>query len=170
MKIVSQSTIQKSLTSMEKMGEKEISALVQSFADEQPVVMAYLMAQEEGFSESDFDHLIDLVLIIFLCYKKECGKLRELSVEEVQTMDEKQMDRLESLDAMSEADLEAEMISTMDNAKQPFLLEFITEELVSMEEQKIIEDESGAASFFTPLQLVIDLFDAAANSSFLKIV
>ena len=51
-----------------------------------------------------------------------------------------------------------------------FLLEFITESLAVREESEEIEDESGGAAFFSPLQLLIDMLDSAGNGSFLKIV
>ena len=38
---------------MDAMKEEAISKLVQSFADEQPGIMAFIMAQEEDFSDDD---------------------------------------------------------------------------------------------------------------------
>jgi hypothetical protein len=170
MKIVSQKTIDSTISYMDEMKEEDVSKLVQSFADEQPGVMALIMAQEEDFSENDFDALIDLTLLIFLCFKNECGKMRTLTIEEVEAMDDKQMAHLEYLETLNEVDLEIEMSNVIVNSKQPFILEYITEELTIREEEGEFEDESGAAYFFPQLQLVIDLFDAAANGSFLKIV
>jgi hypothetical protein len=170
MKIVSQKTIDKTLASMDKMGEEEVAALVQSFADEQPAIMTFILAQEEEFTDDDFDSLIDLTLMIFLCFKNECGRVRSVGIEEVETFADKQMEHLERMEMMTESELEAEMAATIDRAKQPFLLEYITEELAVREEEGSIDDPSGGAYFFPHLQLVIDLLDAAANGSFLKIV
>jgi hypothetical protein len=170
MKVVSQKTIDRTLASMDKMVEEDVAELVQSFADEQPSIMVFLLAQEEDFTDNDFDILVDLALVIFLCFKNECGKVRTVGVEEVESFADKQMENLQRLETLSEIELEAEMAATIDNAKQPFLLEYITEELAAREEEDGIEDESGGAHFFPPLQLVIDIMDAAANGSFLKIV
>ena len=77
------------------------------------------------------------------------------------------MDYLESL---SEVDLEIEMANTIQNSKQPFILEYITEELSIREEEGEFDDESGAAYFFPTLQLVIEMLDSAANAGFMKVV
>jgi hypothetical protein len=170
MKIVSHKTIDNTISQMDEMKEEDVSKLVQSFADEQPGVMALIMAQEDDFSEDDFNSLIDLTLLIFLCFKNECGKMRTLAIEEVEAMDDKQMAHLDYLETLNEVDLEIEMASVIQNSKQPFMLEYITEELSIREEEGEFEDESGAAYFFPTLQLVIDLLDSAANGGLLKVV
>ena len=96
--------------------------------------------------------------------------MRTLEIEEVEEFANAQISHFQKLEEMSDVDLEIEMANTLTNAKQPFLLECITEELAVLEEEGLIEDESGAAYFFPTLQLVIDLLDAAANSSYLRIV
>lgn len=170
MKIVSHKTIDNTISQMDEMKEEDVSKLVQSFADEQPGVMALIMAQEEDFSDEDFNSLIDLTLLIFLSFKNECGKMRTLAIEEVEAMDDKQMEHLDYLETLNEVDLEIEMASVIQNSKQPFMLEYITEELSIREEEGEFEDESGAAYFFPTLQLVIDLLDSAANGGLLKVV
>ena len=170
MKIVSHKTIDTTISEMDAMKEEAISKLVQSFADEQPGIMAFIMAQEEDFSDDDFNSLIDLTLLIFLCFKNECGTIRTLTIEEVEAMDDKQLAYLDYLESLSEVDLEIEMANTIQNSKQPFILEYITEELSIREEEGEFDDESGAAYFFPTLQLVIEMLDSAANAGFMKVV
>lgn len=170
MKVVSHTTIDNTLATMELMEEGEMNTLVQTFADEQPAIMTFLMAQEQDFSESDFDILIHLTLVIFMSFKNECGRMRNVQIDEVEAFEQRQLEHLNYLESLDEYALEEEMAATIDNAKQPFLLEYVTEELASREEEGEIEDKSGGAYLFPPLQLLIDLFDSAANSSFLKIV
>lgn len=170
MKIISPKTIDKAMESMDSMNDQDLKQLVEVLAEEQPALMAFLLSQDEDFSEADFDNMVHLALIVFQCFKLEFKKMRTLEIEEVEEFANAQISHFQKLEEMSDVDLEIEMANTLTNAKQPFLLECITEELAVLEEEGLIEDESGAAYFFPTLQLVIDLLDAAANSSYLRIV
>jgi hypothetical protein len=170
MKIVSHKTIDQTITQMDDMNEADVSQLVKLFVDEQPGIMAMVMSLEEDFTDDEFDSLVDLTLLIFMCFKNECGKIRTLTIEEVEALDDKQMAHLEYLETLSEVDLEIEMANVIQNSKQPFLLEYITEELAIREEEGEFGEDSSAAYFYPPLQLVIDLMDHAANAGLMKVV
>lgn len=169
-KIISHKVIDRAIAELDSMSERQVESLIKDFGDKQPALTVYIMAHESSYSENDFDLLINMALLVYHCYRLEFPSMRSIQIDEVEAYEQKQEEDMIRMERMTDSEMEAEMARTVHAAKQPFLLEFLTESLAMREEAEEIEDESGGAAFFSPMQLLIDMLDSAGNGSFLKIV
>lgn len=169
-KIISHKVIDRAIAELDSMNERQVESLIKDFGDKQPALTVYIMSHESSYSENDFDLLVNMALLVYHCFRLEFASMRSIQIDEVEAYEQKQEDDLIRMERMTDSEMEAEMARTVHSAKQPFLLEFITESLAVREDSDEIEDESGGAAFFSPLQLLIEMLDSAGNGSFLKIV
>lgn len=172
MKTVSGDSLRGAINLVEDLDENSAMALMGEFAEVQPTMFVYMMSLEDLFDETeDFQSLIHLAIVIWLTFKNEFGSIPRIMEPDIVEWEQRSIANLGSIDEVPEDELMEKAIEMLAQEIQPVLMHFITEELVSMEEEGELEGgEDAAGQMFPILKMLIELMDDMMNRPRLRIV
>lgn len=172
MKIVQERSLLQAVERMDHLDEQKAHALMEEFTEKQPQVLGYVMALEEEFSDTgDFQALLHLVVTIWLSFQFEFGSMPRVQQDHIVAKEQTSVAEMMDMSGMNEDQLIQTAIDMFSNVVQPILIQFVSDELVILEEEGELSDgENAASQMFPILKLVVELFDDAINKPNLRIV
>jgi len=160
MKTIPIETVEEIWGRIAQASESESQALAQRMQKEQPVIMIYLLAMDEGlFEETERGRLIELGAILWQAMAAaERGK-RMITETEVEQAEEANLKWLEELDAGRETDFLAGVRGLLQGYNQMPLLGALLEALMQGHEEapELAPENIGMALVY--LKTVIDCLD-----------
>ncbi|MBT3234729.1 MAG: hypothetical protein HN353_02140 [Bdellovibrionales bacterium] len=146
--------------------ESKAESFLESFALKQPSIVEFLSVLTEEFSEEMQELTHYMGLIVYNCYLRSFGDMRELSANEIGKLFEQENDRLEKL-SETEGD-ESEVEDDLSNYSQPALIQFIVETLFDLESEESGDEDSlddqDKGYIFMLLKVEIDCLDRSINN------
>jgi len=103
------------------LSDKDLKQLVEKAALEQPALFVFVATYYEGLKEDDSKELfLQLIYSIWIAYQNKYKLKRQLSIEEIESMDEEEERRLNNLYQDEEAMI-SEVLKRMTQHPQPEL-------------------------------------------------
>ena len=159
MKIVSEEIIENVLQRMEDIKERDAPGLITRMGEEQPIVLAYLMAYAKDLTEDEQGLLVLLGLNIWQMMSEDGPHPAKVSEEVIEEMEDKNVQMVEYQAEEFEfvQDDIAERLITGYNQRNilMYMLESIMEE---PEDERVIQGDN-IGIFMLCLKTVIDCFD-----------
>ncbi|MBN2090483.1 hypothetical protein JW964_12790 [candidate division KSB1 bacterium] len=161
MKPISARIVEKIRIEMSQSMPVEIPEIIEQFADDQPLILAFLMsAYDDILNQVELEALLYLGVAVWKMMRhgrKIPAMVTEKRLDEVEATNLKM---LEYLDGESERDFENTVRMIIDNYNQVEVLRFVIEEL--MEESEDDEDfrDENIGIMMIALKTVIDCLDS----------
>lgn len=132
--------------------EQEVAIL----GEKQPVLLGYVLSEDfELLTNEEREWLLYLVLVVWKATEKVHGKIGPLSKNALETAEEANWERLESVTAKRFRD---RMTPFFDNYDQEDLLAFVEDSLTEDEEDtQAVVTKEGREPMFVALKSVIDV-------------
>ena len=132
--------------------EQEVAIL----GEKQPVLLGYVLSEDfELLTNEEREWLLYLVLVVWKATEKVHGKIGPLSKNALETAEEANWERLESVTAKRFRD---RMTPFFDNYDQEDLLAFVEDSLTEDEEDtEAVVTKEGREPMFVALKSVIDV-------------
>lgn len=134
--------------------------MAQKMQEEQPALMVYLLAQEENLdSAEEPGWLMQLGCFVWFVFLQQGNKLREVSPEQIEKVEDKNIRYLENLDQGSEIDHMDASKRLITSYNQAPLLGFLIEMLMQNDEDapELAGDDIGMGLLI--LKTVVDCLD-----------
>ncbi|MEM7041038.1 MAG: hypothetical protein AAF570_29005 [Bacteroidota bacterium] len=172
MKIVQEHSLIATVERMDALDDIEAQALMERFAEKQPYVLGYIMAMEEDFDDlDDFQHLLQLVVTIWLAFMEEFGSLPVVREDQIEQKETRAIKAIQGMDNLTEDQMIEVALKMFEELVQPVLLQFVSDELISLEEEgALAKGEIAAGQMFPILKMIVELFDDAVNRPSMRIV
>jgi hypothetical protein len=134
--------------------------IAQTFADEQPAAMAYLMSRAENLSGDDEAELLLYIgNVIYLSCKKSKDDLVEMSAATIDQAEEVFLTQMKAIADMSEEDARAGFGPIFE--AQPDLSTYLVGWIEQLSEDGV--DEESINAIYSILQVLVNAFDMAMN-------
>lgn len=135
--------------------------IAQSFADQQPAAMAYLMSRAENLGNDDEAELLLYIgNVIYLSCKKSKEDLAEVSAEAVDQAEDVFLNQMREIAEMSEEDARAGFGPIFD--AQPDLSTYLVGWIEQLSEDGV--DEESINAMYSILQVLVNAFDMTMNA------
>lgn len=158
MQIVSDDIIQEVLQEQAEMDFLETERLIAQMSREQPALLAYLMASnEEHYNFEEKQLLLFLGINISQMLKKNQQTLRQVSMENIEAAQEKNIQMFEYLEKELPSDFESTTEMIFKGYNQKHVLRYIIETLFQDDDPHIRPDRKGL--IFFDLKTVLDCLD-----------
>ena len=160
MKPISARIVEKIRIKMSQSMPEEIPEIIEQFADDQPLILAFLMsAYDDILNQVELEALLYLGVAVWKMMRhggRPSAMVSEKRLDEVEAINLKM---LEYLDGESERDFENTVRMIIDNYNQVEVLRFVIEEL--MEDSEDDEDfrDENIGIMMIALKTVIDCLD-----------
>ncbi len=165
MKPISADIVKSTWQRMAAMPPLEAPKLVDRMGQEQPVVMAYLMAVDHDlFNQEEREQLFYLGLVVWQIMSQGSAPLSRVTEKALDKAEEANMKMIESLMEAAEPDFTETTRTMIDNYGQPEVLRYVVEALVEAAEDEDIRDENMGIMMLD-LKTVIDCFHAQGREA-----
>ena len=136
--------------------EADFEQEVATLGEKQPVLLGYVLSEDfELLTNEEREWLLYLVLVVWKATEKVHGKIGPLSKNALETAEEANWERLESVTAKRFRD---RMTPFFDNYDQEDLLAFVEDSLTEDEEDtETVVTKEGREPMFVALKSVIDV-------------
>ena len=136
--------------------EADFEQEVAIFGEKQPVLLGYVLSEDfELLTNEEREWLLYLVLVVWKATESVHGKIGPLSKNALETAEEANWERLESVTAKRFRD---RMTPFFDNYDQEDLLAFVEDSLTEDEEDtEAVVTKEGREPMFVALKSVIDV-------------
>jgi len=158
MKVVTDDIIQDVLNEQEDMDFLEIERLIARMSREQPAILAYLMASnEDHYNFDEKQLLLFLGVNLSQMMSRDEGKLKEVSMDDIEAVQEKNIQMFEYLENEIPGDFEKTTAMIFKEYNQKNLLRYVIETLFEDDDPHIRADRKGL--IFFDLKTVLDCLD-----------
>jgi hypothetical protein len=160
MKVITDKVIDQVIDQLDASEENYEKALHQ-FAEEQPMIMAYLTSESfELLSDDERSYMVYIAVIIYRSYKKSNPNLQDVSEDQIGEAEELNYQELEEAEG---ADLMEKIETFFEDYEQEELLGLAEEAIMDDEEdeEESVVSEEGAEPVFIGLKTIIDAMMAA---------
>ncbi len=160
MKTISAKIVDQTWRKMAIMSPLQIPKLVNKFANEQPVIFAYLLAAgEDLLNQDEKELLLYLGTVIWQIMSQGSTPLPKVTEETLYALEDSNFKMVEYLEGEPEADIENTVAKIYSSYNQPEVLRYVAEALFEEDEEgeEIREEMKGI--IFIYLKTVIDCFD-----------
>jgi hypothetical protein len=158
MKPISADIAEKILTRISSVPPEEASNLINKMGEEQPAVLAFLMASgEDIFSPKEQEIQLYLGIVIWQIMLEGDPNLPSISIETVESVEESNIRKLENLNNAPQDNVNDEALDTFRNFNQQEIFKYILE-IIMEDSDRLIKEESKGIMFFN-LKTVIECFD-----------
>ena len=157
---ISSEIVEQTWQSMCTMPTEELPKMVEQLTNEQPVILAYLMAVgDDFFNQDERELLLYLGIVIWKIMSQGNMPLPEVSEEQLDEIEDSNIKMLEYLEDESNTDFITTVALLIDDYNQPEVLKYVVEALMedSEEEYDIRDENTGIIMIY--LKTVIDCFD-----------
>ena len=160
--MISAETVTRVWQDMARVSADEAPRFVQQMEEEQPAVMAYLLAVGEAlFNQYEQEIIFYLGMVVWQMMKQSQRRLRKVTEERLEQAEEANFNFLERLSASPEADFESAIQAMMATYPEPEVLRYIVEAIMEEkdydpDDPPIREEYRGLA--FVHLKTVLDAF------------
>jgi len=160
--MVSAETVTRVWQDMAQVSADEAPRFVQQMEEEQPAVMAYLLAVGDAlFNQHEQEIIFYLGMVVWQVMKQSKRRLRKVTEERLDQAEEANLDFLERFSASPEADFESATQEMLDTYPEPEVLRYIVEAINEEEDydpdDPPIRDEYRGMAFVY-LKTVLDAF------------
>lgn len=143
---------------MSNLSPTNIPALIEEFSDQQPLILAYLLAVgEREFNQDEKELLLYLGTTVWQMMSRTETAPVQITEETLETIESSNLQMLEYLEGESDEDFIATVETIYSNYNQPDVLRHIVETLMEDEDDFVREDRKGMMLIY--LKTVIDCFD-----------
>lgn len=152
--------------------EDRVVKMMEDFAEKQPALFAFVISMEELFEdEFDFQSLMQMSFIIWLAFELEFKSLPRVRSEDIDRREAESMDQLGKLEKLVEKGEMGMAFDLLGQNRQPVLVHFVAEELVTMGEgNELSLGDETAGKMFPVLKMIVDLLDDVVNRPRLRVV
>lgn len=158
MKTISAEAVDQAWQKLSNYSVKQGEKLAQKFIDEQPAMVAYLLAVDTGVLDADEREMLFYLGTVIWQLMRQEGALAALSEEAIIAAEEANQEMLEPLAAMTDGDAEQSIGAILTDYAQPALLRFVIESLMdAAQDGDVRQDNLGM--MMIDLKTVIDCFD-----------
>jgi hypothetical protein len=156
MKPISAEIVETTWKRIANFSAREGKELAQKFADEQPVVMTYLMAVDQGlFDEEERELLFYLGTVVWQMMTQGDMRLPKVTEQALEQAEAANQAVLESLTDVSDDDARAAMAELLRDYAQPQVFKYVVEALMeSGQAEEVRQDTLGV--MMVDLKTVID--------------
>lgn len=165
MKPISADIVESTWQRMAAMSPGEALKLVDRMKEEQPVVMAYLMAVDHDlFNQEERELLVYLGMVVWQIMSPGNAPLSRVTEKALDKAEESNMKMIESLMEAPEPDFTETTRTMIENYGQPEVLRYVVEALVEAVENEEVRDENMGIMMLD-LKTVIDCFHAQGQEA-----
>ncbi len=134
--------------------------LINKFAKEQPIILAYLMAvDDEMFNEDERELLLYLGVVIWKIMYRGTKPLPSVTEKMIDDAEEKNIKMLEYLEGETETGFYETTATILESYNQPEVLRYVVEALMEDDEEDVAIREENIGMMMIYLKTVIDCFD-----------
>ncbi len=170
--MISAETVTRVWQDMAQVSADEAPRFVQQMEEEQPAVMAYLLAAGEAlFNQHEQEIIFYLGMVVWQMMKQSKRRLRKVTERKLEQAEEANLDFLERLSASPEADFERATQEMLATYPEPEVFRYIVEAVMEEEDydpdDPPIRDEYRGLAFVhlkTVLDALISSLAAAPRS------
>lgn len=172
MKFVTEFSLMMAIEKTENLEEERIVRMMEEFADKQPYLFGFIMSMEELFEdEFDFQSLLQMAFIIWLSFELEFRSLPKVMEEDIVRREAESMDHLQKIEQLVESGEMGLAFDFLGQNRQPVLVHFVAEELVTLGEgSELSLGDETAGKMFPVLKMIVDLLDDVINRPRLRVV
>ena len=159
MKTVSEETINSIQKRMEGMIPEDVTKLVERMGEEQPIILAYLLANGEEMTEDEQGFLIFLGINVWQMMSEGSQPPAKISEEILEETEDKNIKMVEYYGEESDAeqwDLAERLVNDYNQHK---VLEYVLESIMEEPEEESVIQEDNIGIFMLCLKTVTDCFD-----------
>ena len=152
--------------------EARVVEMMEDFAEKQPALFSFVLSMEELFEdEFDFQSLLQMAFVIWLAFELEFRSLPRVRTDDIERLEKESMDQLGMLEQLVEKGEMGMAFDMLGQNRQPVLVHFVAEELVSLggSTELSLGDET-AGKMFPVLKMIVDLLDDVVNRPRLRVV
>ena len=166
MKPIPAETVERRQARIANLPEEALEELIDRASDEQPFMLAYLMAAGEAeFNSSEQELLLYVGVVIWQIMREEQEQMRALSEEDLETAEETNRQLIEYLEGEPEHELLETVETVIGGYSQGPLLRFVIESVMDEDEEAYddmepVRDEMKGMLIFY-LKILIDCLDEA---------
>lgn len=162
MKPMSQEIVEKTWQRISGLEDEETSLLRDKMEQEQPGVLAYLMAAgDDLLNQDERELLLYLGTVVWQIMLQGTRSLRRVAIPQLESAENKNFSTLDDLSGESPGDLIAGIEEMITDYNQPEVLKYLVEALMEDEDEDIDITEDSKGLMLIYLKTVIDCFDAA---------
>ncbi|RPI88014.1 MAG: hypothetical protein EHM41_02930 [Chloroflexi bacterium] len=146
------------------MPEEEAPALVEQMQQEQPALLAYLLASEGyGLSQEEIEDIFYIGIVVWQIMKRGHPNLRRVSIKQVEQADDENIKTLEFMRHDTEADFMSATMEMIDAYPEPEVLRYIVEAIMEENEDTVDISDENKGAFFLVLKTELDALILAAS-------
>ena len=159
--MISEKIVTDTWQGMNEMSELNAPLLVDQMRQEQPVLMAYLLAASDSSFDLDEGQAVFFIgIVVWLIMRKGKPRLHKVSEKLLEQIIDANEAQLERLAEDPEADLVMAAHTTSEGYPEPEVLRYIVEALMEPDEEVKFSEESGGLAFII-LKNVLDALIAS---------
>jgi hypothetical protein len=160
MNTISTEIVERTWKEMSTMSPVNHPKLINKFAKEQPIILAYLMAvDDEMFNEDERELLLYLGVVIWKIMSRGTKLLPSVTEKMIDDAEEKNIKMLEYLEGETETGFYETTATILEGYNQPEVLRYVVEALMEDDEEDVDIQEENIGMMMIYLKTVIDCFD-----------
>lgn len=160
MKPKSSDIVEKTWEKMGGMSPQEVPKMVNLMSKEQPLILAYLLAVDDGIlNQYERQLLLYLGVVVWQIMLQGDTPLPEITEEILDDVAESNMKLLEYLEGESDTGFADTVEMVVDNYFQPEVLKYVIEALMEEPEEGCLIREENKGIMMLDLKTVIDCFN-----------
>jgi len=157
---ISEQLVETTWKEMSSMSPVNYPKLINKFAKEQPIILAYLMADDdEMFNEDERELLLYLGVVIWKIMSQGNKPLPKVTEKMIDDVEEKNIKMLEYLEGETEIGFYETTATILEDYNQPEVLRYVVEALMEDDEEAVDIREENIGMMMIYLKTVIDCFD-----------
>lgn len=142
---------------MAEMPIEEAPGLMDQMAEEQPALLAYLLAGEAyGLSQGEVEELFYGGIVVWQIMKRWYPELTSVTIEQVEEAEDRNIKTLEFMEHDSEADFMSATMRMLDTYPEPEVLRSIVEAIIEEDEDVVELSDEVKGTFFLHLKTELD--------------
>ncbi len=162
MKPISQEIVEKTWQEISNLQDMEATLLMTKMEQDQPGVLAYLMAAgDDLLNQDERELLLYLGTVVWQIMLQGTRSLRRVTIPQLESAENTNFSTLDDLSGESPGDLIAAVEEMIADYNQPEVLKYVVEALMEEDDEEIDITEDSKGLMLIYLKTVIDCFDAA---------
>jgi len=157
---ISAEIVEQTWQSMCTMETEELPKIVEQLTNEQPIILAYLMAVgDDFFNQDERELLLYLGIVIWKIMSQGNKPLPEVSEEQLDEIEDSNMKMVEYLEDESDNDFITTVATLINNYNQQEVLKYVVEALMEDSEDEYDIRAENTGILMIHLKTIIDCFD-----------
>lgn len=170
MKTIQESTLASAIESFDEMTPEQAQNVIDDLADKQPFVLAYTFAVEDEFEHPDaFELFIEFFAIIWLAFVAEFKTITQVTEDEIIEADKKLQEETLRIAELPEEKMIEAAVEKWGNPSQSVVMNYLYQQLMMLQEEDDMDDETASA-MISNLTFLVDVLHDAVNKPSMRIV